>query len=409
MTERLVDSGSSESEVAASRAAPSGSATGGLEATLLGLQRTAGNTVVARLAREWGPSMLARRAGGVSSSARSHAPSALAAQPRAAPRTLARCGPGGCSCGGTCGDWDDEDVLRAGRTALRRAVAARTPASPAGASEPPARPLDRAQRPRALQRTVRVRNPGTNIANPGGTGVVQTNAATIEAYLQMLCAAGAVTVDASTGAVSLAAGFCQWTPLPSGMQGPPSPSRAHMSSTPAGCDCLCDMIDSAHAWTIVVDDVDWPHTSFADDTAAETPGTGTGGEVTAPSPNSPRLWGTGTISGGTLDIAPWLVLGHELCGHGWLGDKGLHGPDHTPPRGQGGHQETVRQENLIRAEHGIEARGGFKDPNCGESYWRDRAHPGTVHWSSFRNICIQWRRAYNRRHHTSYGISDRIP
>lgn len=341
-------------------------------------------------------------------------------------RTLARCGSGGCSCGGACGDRVDEDVLSAGWTALRRAVAARAPARPPGVNAPPARPVQRARRPPALQRTVRVRDPGTNIPNPGSRGVVQTNAATIQSYLELLCpdaacswfarrflpqqfCPGAVTVDGTTGTVSFAAGFCQWTSLPPGSVGPPSPSPAHKSSTPAGCDCLCDMVGSAHTWTIVVDDVDWPHTDFDDRKKAEIPGTGTGGQVTAPSPNSPKLWGAGTVSGGTLDIAPWLVLGHELCGHGWLGDQGLHGPDKAQPRGQGGHQETVRRENLIRAEHGIELRGGFKDPNCGESFWRDRASPGTVEWSTSRDVCIQWRAEYNKKNGTSYKITDRIP
>ena len=37
--------------------------------------------------------------------------------------------------------------------------------------------------------------------------------------------------------------------------------------------------------------------------------------VTAPSPNSTKLWGAGTVSGSALDVDPWLVLGHELCGH----------------------------------------------------------------------------------------------
>lgn len=353
---------------------------------MVDLQHTAGNRAVARLA-------LARAARG------------LSARRPISQRTLARCGSGGCSCDGTCRDGDDGELLREGRIALRRAIADRAPE----AGERVARPVERAQRWPVLQRSLRVRNPGANIPNPGGTGVVQTNAATIQAYLQQLCASGSVTVDGGTGAVALASGFCAMQPLPAGFVGPPSPSPAQTSATPVGCGCLCDMIASGHIWTIVVDDIDWPHTAFDDHRAAVTPGTGTGGDVTAPSPNSTKLWGAGTVSGRTLDIAPWLVLGHELCGHAWMGDQGRHGPDEARPRGRGGHQETVRRENLIRAEHNIERRGSFKDPNCGESYWRDRANPGTVNWSSYRNTCIQWRAAYNRAHGTRYRITDRIP
>jgi hypothetical protein len=184
-------------------------------------------------------------------------------------------------------------------------------------------------------------------------------------------------------------------------------SPAEKSSTPTGCGCLCDMIASANAWTIVVDDVSWPHTDFDDPAKAET--SGTGGKVTAPSPNSPKLWGTATVSGKTLDMDSWLVLGHELCGHGWLGDRGKHGPDHAKRRGEGGHQETVKRENLIRDEHKIERRGGFKDPYCGESFWRDKATNGPVQWSSSVAVCQAWRDDYNKKNKTSYKISDKIP
>jgi hypothetical protein len=296
--------------------------------------------------------------------------------------------------------------MRAGQRALRRAVLARAATSE---SEPPRSTDRRSVGVRRLQRRVSVTNPGTNIPNPGGTGVVQTNAATIQTYLQQLCAGGAVTVDASSGAVAMSGGFCTAPTYPAGFVGPHAAAPAQTSSTPVGCGCLCDMIASGHAWTITVDDAGWPQTVFDDHAKAAQPGIGSGGDVTAPSPNSPHLWGAGTASGGTLDIAPWLVLGHELCGHGWMGDRGAHGPDEAQRRGQGGHQETVRRENLIRSEHGIEARGGFKDPNCGESYSRDRASPGTVNWSSYRSVCISWRSAYNAAHGTHYDIGDRIP
>jgi hypothetical protein len=94
---------------------------------------------------------------------------------------------------------------------------------------------------------------------------------------------------------------------------------------------------------------------------------------------------------------------------GWLGDRGAHGPDRSAPRGEGGHQETVNRENLIRGEHGFKLRGTFKDPDCGESYWRVKAGPGRIVWSDYRKSCIAWRADYNKKNGTSYTIADTIP
>jgi hypothetical protein len=254
---------------------------------------------------------------------------------------------------------------------------------------------------RALQRSLSVRDPAQKIPNPGGTGVDATNAATIEGYLQNLCSVGAVAVDGTSGLVSMKKGFCD-------KKDAASPSAAESSATPTGCGCLCDMTLSANDWSIVVDDAEWPHTKFANHKKSEKKG-GTGGKVTAPSPNSDKLWGAATVSGAALDFAPWLVLGHELCGHGWLGDRGLHAPDVHKKRGEGGHQATVDRENLIRDEHKIERRGGFKDPFCGESYFRLKADPTDEHWSESLKVCKKWREKYNKKHKTKYKIEDRIP
>lgn len=261
-----------------------------------------------------------------------------------------------------------------------------------------------------LQRRMTVDDPRNNIPNPGGSGLVQTNAATVEGYLTTLCSSGSVSADAGTGVVSIDRAFCTQPTMAPGEYGPPAPSGAQSSRQPAGCGCICDMVYSGHHWTIEVDDANWPHTTYDSDAAAvgRPPG-GTGGRVTTPSPNSPKLWGAATVRGRALNIDPWLVLGHELCGHAWLGNTGSAGPDIAQPRGEGGHQATVARENELRAEHGIELRGTHRDPNCGESFWRDRTRPGRVNWSSFRAVCERWRREYNRRHGTRYGITDRIP
>jgi hypothetical protein len=345
MPERALAAPAAEPEAAAVERA---TARTDVAARLLGLQRAAGNAATRGLVGQ------------------------LRASPRAGGRALQR---------------RRDEEPRAAAAALADAVAAR----------------------RGVQRTVKVADPKGNIPNPTGKGLVQTNAATIESYLKDICSEGSVTVDAASGDVSITASFCNPAPVPAGFVGPLLPS-AKSSSTPAGCGCLCDMVGSKHAWTIVVDDVAWPNTKFDDLAAADgVPPGGTGGRVTAPSPNSPKLWGSATKGGGTSEMPSWLVLGHELCGHGWLGDRGAHGPDRSAPRGEGGHQETVSRENLIRGEHGFKLRGTFKDPDCGESYWRDKAGPGPIVWSDYRKSCIAWRADYNKKNGTSYTIADTIP
>jgi hypothetical protein len=239
------------------------------------------------------------------------------------------------------------------------------------------------------QRKVRVDKPKGLIDNPTGKGLVQTNAVTVESYLRVLCSEGAVSVDKGTGAVSMKKGFCP-TFLPGGTAGPRQAAPSDRSKEPVGCECLCQMVDSATDCVIVVDDNDWPHTI--------------GETVTTPSPNSPKLWGAATAGGKTLDIDPWLVLGHEFCGHAWLAENKLR--DENATRGEGGHQETVERENELRKEHGIELRGGFKDPFCGESYWRSKSAPGKVEWSRYLSICEAWR---NKTYGGKYKISDKIP
>lgn len=250
--------------------------------------------------------------------------------------------------------------------------------------------LGNARLARAIQRTVKVYHPADPIPNPGGKGVVATNAQTVEGYLQTLCSGGSVAVDGVSGNVTMAAGYCAhpklwgWVPFTS------TASSADKSKEPTGCNCLCDMVSAAATWWIEVNDSDWPHTS--------------GHTVTTVSPNSDKIWGAATVSGKASPIDPWLVLGHELCGHAWLHQKGL--PDENATRGEGGHQETVERENLIRAEHGLELRGNFKDPYCGESFWRDKAGPGPVEWSSFLAKCEAWRK---KTYGGKYKISDKIP
>jgi hypothetical protein len=233
-----------------------------------------------------------------------------------------------------------------------------------------------------LARSLKVSSPKGKITKHKTSKLKQTNAATANGYLDRLCPEGNVQVDAKTGVVTVDGTVC-----------------GGKSKTPTGCDCLCHMIGSANKWKIEITDTGWPYTKFDSHSKAEDPNRGSGGTVTAPSPNDPREFGTATVSGALLKTDPWLVLGHELCGHAWMGDQGLHGPDEAQPRGEGGHQATVKRENLIRAEQGIELRGSFNDPNCGESYVTKK---GTTTWSTFHKVCVAWRAAHG------YDITDRL-
>ncbi|HYY96184.1 MAG TPA: DUF4157 domain-containing protein, partial [Pyrinomonadaceae bacterium] len=54
----------------------------------------------------------------------------------------------------------------------------------------------------SLQRKLQVKGPGKTIPNPGGKGLKQTNAATVQNYLGELCHGGGAKVDAGTGEVT---------------------------------------------------------------------------------------------------------------------------------------------------------------------------------------------------------------
>jgi hypothetical protein len=259
----------------------------------------------------------------------------------------------------------------------------------------------------SLMRRLIVEHPTDPIPNLQGNGLVQTNAETIEQYLQTISSQGRPTVDRTSGRVSMSnPKFCQsrgfWNRLGrgitsgfvrgaeigsyflgvgaipgsilgaliGGVAGIFAPdSQAEESSTPTGSTCLCDFVNSPNPWTIRIDDTDTPLTG---DTF-----------VRVQSPNSPRRYGAATISGRLETVEPWLALAHELCGHAWLQERRQSEGEEDGER----HHRTVERENLIRQEHGIEARGfRLRDPYCGESFYRERANPeGSVHWQPLYN------------------------
>ncbi|MFZ1220563.1 MAG: DUF4157 domain-containing protein [Chthoniobacterales bacterium] len=256
-----------------------------------------------------------------------------------------------------------------------------------------------------LQRTVVVDKPKDLIPNPTGKGVSQTNAATVEDYCAELCSAEKPKVDAGTGEMSMSAAFCS-------VPGIGGPRPAETAKTATGCTCLCDLVNSTNLWTIKIDDVSRPNTTYTDDDAGTgvKPG-GTGGIVTVNSPNSPNVFGSVTASGKNVDNDPWLILGHELCGHGWLGNAGK-AETAAVTTTVGRQPFTVDRENALRAEHGIEARGrSFRDPFCGESYERlktDKAGTGKFDLR-YINSCALARSRCKKPNYGLFKLEERIP
>jgi Domain of unknown function (DUF4157) len=260
--------------------------------------------------------------------------------------------------------------------------------------------------------------PGTRAANDKAA-TPPTRAEVVEDYLRKLSPGGAPTVDRASGEVKLADSFCHKRgffervgrgfvsgaktgagigvyalgigALPGALIGGligavagvfGADSQAEESSTPTGSTCICDLAESKNTWTIHIHDfptplnigggaITEPVTSNLDKQKQE-------GFVVVPAPGSQRIFGDATVSGKLETPEPWLILGHELCGHAWLQDRMHAGDDeegHVPGEDLR-HHRTVERENKIRFEHGLEARGfRLKDPFCGESFFRDRGDP----------------------------------
>jgi hypothetical protein len=267
--------------------------------------------------------------------------------------------------------------------------------------------------PRSLQRKIKVEKPDKPIPNPGGKGVKQTNAETVADYLGQLCSADKPKVDPASGKVTVSPAFCSVPTMAIGHEVlPTGPAAAEQASTPTGCTCLCDLTRSKHLWKIKVEDVDGPHTDFDDDDAAmgKKPG-GTGGVVTAPSPNSRKIFGAVNVSGQKPEFDPWLILGHELCGHGWLGTRGESETEEVIKK-VGRQPATIDRENALRAEHGLEARGrSFRDPFCGESFFRLKSDkPGTTRFDpADMATCKRMRARCKKAGGGAFKIDERIP
>lgn len=264
-----------------------------------------------------------------------------------------------------------------------------------------------------LARVVKVENPDKLIPNPTGKGLKQTNAATVSEYFAQLCSGEAPKIDQKSGVASLSGAFCSVPGFNIGHEFlPAGPMPAEEAKTATGCTCLCDLINGKNEWIIKVDDGKRPNTSFSDDDAArgKKPG-GSGGVVTTISPNSRKVFGSVSVSGKKIDYDPWLILGHELCGHGWLGNQGTAESEEIMET-VGRQPLTVDRENALRAEHEIEARGrSFRDPFCGESYERKKSgKKGTGRFEpSLLKFCKQLRARCRKPNKKRFKIEERIP
>lgn len=260
--------------------------------------------------------------------------------------------------------------------------------------------------PPRLRRALQVARPAELIPTPSPSGPTPTNGEAVEQYLRTMAPQASVAVDRSTGRVSANEDFCRTRgqrflhqfgrgaltgarigayalgvgALPGliiggligavmgivdAASGPASQAAA--SSTPTGSTCLCDFVTGGNLWTIEVNDSQHPRTGSPELRI-----------IQVPSPNSQRIWGAATVSGRLQNMEPWLVLSHELCGHAWLieNKKGRDDEEGTVTGEDARHHRSVERENLIRREHGLEARGfRLKDPYCGESFSRERANP----------------------------------
>ena len=158
--------------------------------------------------------------------------------------------------------------------------------------------------------------------------------------------------------------------------GPVTPTFNCVGPLNTTSQCLCDLHNSANLvpWKIKITDIDWPHTEEANR------------RVTTHSTNSIfefGSWGGGASAGTRTTASNARVLAHELCGHAWLMEQGIHPARNIITTGTGSpmarphHDPTIDIENQVAREMygpGAQERGTFRanDPHYGESLIRLR-------------------------------------
>jgi hypothetical protein len=229
-----------------------------------------------------------------------------------------------------------------------------------------------------IQRAITLTDPGGTPPHPAGAmGPFPSKAFTLRGWLRTLCPDGNWDVDAATGVVDSPdrATFCAARP---------TRGHAHRSTTHhrTSCGCLCELTaPGSRTITVQIDEnltvgaASFPlvplgeaGTSHVTATDKISGFTGrdfvgiTGAGATAP------LAGAGRTQ--TIPDPPWIIFGHEVCGHARLqtGPMGPTGVEHSEtPRGDAG---AVDVENRIRREHSTVAsslgirRGTFNAQNA---------------------------------------------
>lgn len=199
-------------------------------------------------------------------------------------------------------------------------------------------------------------NSAASIPLPSGTAGPPTPLTlAVQGLLRDTCPNGGASVDSSTGAVTLGAGVCDWAGVPyvEGVR------RADISPTPAGCGCLCDVVN--HARTTTIDfRAGGPGTSPGSVVGA---GPGQGGVQTDSTVTiDPRFQGQYLISGRWVDVPFHLLMAHEVCGHALPKMRGAHVARGPSPSGGTPPQE----RHAVDVERAIAAEGGH--PRRPEDY-----------------------------------------
>ncbi len=142
--------------------------------------------------------------------------------------------------------------------------------------------------------------------------------------------------------------------------------------------CLCDLSAATNTWEVRINDYAYPHTSGPRDPAEA--GLRYVSVFSTLTPMQTGAWGGGEAAGTRIMQEGSRVLGHELCGHAWLMQRGVH-PDAEDVTkdgqlmGRPQHDPTIRIENRVAEEMAARPggspyvpRGTYESPHGGESF-----------------------------------------
>ena len=130
-------------------------------------------------------------------------------------------------------------------------------------------------------------------------------------------------------------------------------------------ECLCHFVNTPNTWRIIIDNNSWPHTTPSEQS------------ITIQNSFSSLefgAWGGNAQNNQRITQSRERVFGHELCGHAFLMEQGIHpsaSSRESQVFGRPSHQQTVQIENQIADEisgNNAPDRGVFSDPHQGESF-----------------------------------------